>query len=595
MPEINKDVFKNLAVITLTSLFLVVMHLSIRNLGGAVVTPVSYLVWMAVSVVIIFALMHTLSGGNGALILPDTGIYILFFAALFILPSLFNPVTDAHAFIFKKAGLIAGIIFFFSLHQFRFSDRHKEKFIYVLIAAGVIEAAIGLIQYFMPEVRIPLIAFSTSGRIFGNFQQQNLFAAFLATSLIASLFAVTGPLFRGAGGMMKAGLLLAVMVISAALFIAGSRAGIVGMLLGSSVLILTRFRLIKSAPVFILVWILAVTAGLGLNIVSEKYIFEQERGVLLSAKKFRVASDSFTDEGRGDPRMLMYRVSLEMIKDKPFLGHGPGGFESSYVHYRKDVVERTDDDTILNTFTYYPHNEALSVLIESGLVGGIGLLVLASAFLIYIFRLGAEKGGLYLALLMPVIFHAMVEFPFQQSAIHWVLFLMLCYLMSSHFVREIHFRPERWMSFLLLAAVGTLFVFTNLFLVRTLSANMGLTEYYRLLTSEGVSRMKLADPALNNLYLGRFSQRMIMDIGLGMALQKNDSGFLEKYVGWAEEVRVAFPHYLIYEGEVRALFALGREDEALKLLDQGSGLYPDNRVLLSARDELVTDSAAGGL
>jgi hypothetical protein len=143
--------------------------------------------------------------------------------------------------------------------------------------------------------------------------------------------------------------------------------------------------------------------------------------------------------------------------------------------------------------------------------------------------------------------------------------------------------------------MGSLFVFTNLFLVRTISANMGLTEYYRLLTSEGVSRMKLADPALNNLYLGRFSQRMIMDIGLGMALQKNNMGFLEDYVRWAEEVRITFPHYLIYEGEVRALFALGREDEALKLLKQGAGLYPDNRVLLSVRDELITDGAVGGL
>jgi hypothetical protein len=126
----KKDIFKNLTLLTLASLFLVVMHLNIRNLGGSVITPVSFMVWMAVSVVIFLAFMHIISGDGGTLVLPDAGIYILLFAALFILPSLFNPITDAHAFIFKKAGLIAGLIFFVSLHQFRFTDSHKEKLFY---------------------------------------------------------------------------------------------------------------------------------------------------------------------------------------------------------------------------------------------------------------------------------------------------------------------------------------------------------------------------------------------------------------------------------------------------------------------------------
>ena len=112
------------------------------------------MVWMAVSVVVILALMHMLYQNRGVFVTPQITIYILLFVAFFLLPVIINPITDLHTLIFKKLGLIGGIIFFISLHQFRFSEGQKENFLYIILLSGIIEACIGLVQYFFPEARI---------------------------------------------------------------------------------------------------------------------------------------------------------------------------------------------------------------------------------------------------------------------------------------------------------------------------------------------------------------------------------------------------------------------------------------------------------
>ncbi len=583
----NRDTLRDLSLILLSFLFLFVIHLNIRNLGGQIVIPVAFFVWMAASCIILFAVFAPfLSKDDEVVVIPGLGIYTLLFAVLFILPVFINPVSDMHSFAFEKLGLLAGLLFFFSMHQFRFLEDDKERILYVIFFSGMIEASVGLLQYFLPELRLPFIAYS-AGDIYGNFQHHNLLASFLATSLVISLFLITGSRFNALKKVYKALFYLMAAVIFFVLFITGSRAGLAGLLLGSSLLLLTRPGLYRKAFPYLAVWVLAMAIGLGCNIVTEKYLFQKERGVFYASEKFVAASESLTGERATDPRSFIYRVSYEMFKDKPLLGHGPGGFTRSYVHYRKDVAAGGKRPLNISTYTYYPHNQVLNILVESGIVGGAGLLLVTFIFLLYLFRLGRDRGGRYAAFLIPVVFHAQVEFPFYQSAVHWVLFLMLCYMPSSHFVRELRFKPAPRLKTALLTIVICLFLLANGFLIKTLSANIGLTKYYRLLTQDGVSRMKHIEPALNNLYLGRFSERMMMDLGLGMALEKDNKDFLKGYAEWADQERMVFPHYMLYEGEIRALSALGRKDEALSLIEEGLGLYPDNQDLLDARNDLL--------
>jgi O-antigen ligase len=66
-------------------------------------------------------------------------------------------------------------------------------------------------------------------------------------------------------------------------------------------------------------------------------------------------------------RIEFYRLSIEIVKDRPLLGHGTGAFASSY-------AEKTKSQVALPTRN--PHNEYLHMLVQLGLVGLAALLYL---------------------------------------------------------------------------------------------------------------------------------------------------------------------------------------------------------------------------
>jgi len=66
-------------------------------------------------------------------------------------------------------------------------------------------------------------------------------------------------------------------------------------------------------------------------------------------------------------RIEFYRLSIEIVKDRPLLGHGTGAFASSY-------AEKTKSQVALPTRN--PHNEYLHMLVQLGVVGLAALLYL---------------------------------------------------------------------------------------------------------------------------------------------------------------------------------------------------------------------------
>ncbi|MGH8623536.1 MAG: O-antigen ligase family protein, partial [Burkholderiales bacterium] len=66
-------------------------------------------------------------------------------------------------------------------------------------------------------------------------------------------------------------------------------------------------------------------------------------------------------------RLEFYRVSLEIVKDRPLLGHGTGSFASAY-------AEKMKGQRAL--LTRNPHNEYLHLMVQLGLAGLAALLYL---------------------------------------------------------------------------------------------------------------------------------------------------------------------------------------------------------------------------
>jgi O-antigen ligase len=87
--------------------------------------------------------------------------------------------------------------------------------------------------------------------------------------------------------------------------------------------------------------------------------------IFLSIKLYHFKKDS------ADGRLLMWTVSLNMIKEKPLTGFVPGGFRKLYPLWQGEYIANRDDSlwTILADDVSSPFNEFLKTGIEQGIIG----------------------------------------------------------------------------------------------------------------------------------------------------------------------------------------------------------------------------------
>jgi len=70
-------------------------------------------------------------------------------------------------------------------------------------------------------------------------------------------------------------------------------------------------------------------------------------------------------------RLLIWKVSLEMVKDKPVFGHGINGFQANYMEYQARYFASHPDSPFSNLAdnNLFAFNEVLKLLVERGIVG----------------------------------------------------------------------------------------------------------------------------------------------------------------------------------------------------------------------------------
>jgi O-antigen ligase len=113
--------------------------------------------------------------------------------------------------------------------------------------------------------------------------------------------------------------------------------------------------------------------GLGLAIALSALMSWQ--GLALGSEWHKLLNLSWDDPSvKG--RLLMWRTTLEMVKDHPIIGIGTGAFGPQYQAYRARVFDRLDDPATLypaREHSYdeagHAHNDWLQLAAENGLVG----------------------------------------------------------------------------------------------------------------------------------------------------------------------------------------------------------------------------------
>ena len=237
---------------------LIAMHIYWPNRGGSGF----YLPWNLVGGIFIALLII------GAMLfsrppLATSGFFNLLASGslILLLPLLWAQQPWVSEALPRLMGLVLGVLAYFALLQIPLDRRWRGRLLMLLLAATVIEALLGLVQYSLLQPGNWMGYNTLKNRPYGIFQQWNLMASFMATGLALALYLLSArrPLSRSLQWLAAAMLLLAPLL----LIVIASRVGLLAALLLSPLQLWMLYRLNRRrAGIALLLLMAGVSAGL---------------------------------------------------------------------------------------------------------------------------------------------------------------------------------------------------------------------------------------------------------------------------------------------------------------------------------------------
>ncbi|MGK0687587.1 Wzy polymerase domain-containing protein [Serratia marcescens] len=400
-----------IAVLTLLLIWMVViLPVYYPNMGGeGLALPQNILAWsiMALTTLIV---TFTVCLGRARLSLTPTARLLLLGIAVLALPLLYTRPEWREDALWRCAGLLGGWLFYVACLQLRLTARQRNLLLYGLLFAVSVQALLAALQLFAPT----LAWVSPNGsRVYGVFQQPNVLGSFIATGLALALWLLLAPLSTSTRRQLP--LLALLTAFSALLVLIQSRAAWLGGALAAALLL---WRFAHQSPAASRWAGGALLLGVALGLMG-----------LFTGQQELIAR-----EGSNYSRLTMLQDTLSMILAKPLLGWGYGGFEYSFAHFRLQAMPWREVLEVAG----HPHNEILLWWVEGGLpaLAGIVLVFIAGALLLKRAwqrdreQPAGARVGLFLVLL-PMLVHTQLEYPFYLSAPHWLAFLLLLALLDG--------------------------------------------------------------------------------------------------------------------------------------------------------------------
>ena len=312
-------------------------------------------------------------------------------------------------------GIAFTLLFFLILNAFR-EERHLRRLLFVFAVAGAFQAFYGLTEYLSGHQHI----FAYRKKYYteaatGTFINRNHFALLLEMSLLVTLGLLFSKMRRGEPGRtwrerllslnergtsVNLTLTLAAVLVSVALVLSYSRAGIIFGLTAAGLFSLAQVREGWSARKLVIVALLVVA------VLAPAYGI----GYWTLTGRYAILTEEVTVPGG---RLTVWERTLAIFRDFPLLGTGVGTFQHVFPRYRPASVR---------AFYDYSHNDYVQLLSESGLAGGLMLVwgVSLAAWLWLRRRAGGTTIGVLRTAtgfgLLAVGLHEIVDFGLQIPA-----------------------------------------------------------------------------------------------------------------------------------------------------------------------------------
>lgn len=243
--------------------------------------------------------------------------------------------------------LLSYMAAYWSWTQVAGSEKRWEFMIVLLVLAGTLLSWYAIIQhvrgstYVLTLPRLPL----GNPKASGTFISPNHFADLLAILIVMSASMLFSNKFMLATRLVVG---YGILVSLPALFLSESRAGWIGLATGIFVFgigISIRRGLKQTFLTGLLLAMFLATAAYGLWTFSPKFQARFEKAFAMT-----------------DVRLVIWQDSLDILRDHPVLGSGPGSYRWMYPLYKKAYKAP-------NLYPRFAHNEAIHIAVELGLVG----------------------------------------------------------------------------------------------------------------------------------------------------------------------------------------------------------------------------------
>ena len=477
---------------------------------------------------------------------------IVFLTALglFLLPLLYPNNELASQSYTRLLGLFAGFLLFVSMQQFQFNRTQIQRLLLLIVLAGFLQSCYSLTQdYLLPADNI--FGYDVGyGRPYGIFQQPNVLASFMATTLILPGYLLQQLHDKKLQIFLLLTALLNIWVITLTM----SRVGYLGALLAILFFIPWGWQSNKKR---LGAFLLAILLGIGFATAVSTVV----KGDVLAARNI----DGLKEDNK---RLNMYQHSWQIFKNKPLMGYGYGSFEKNYLITRAQRVKNNELPPSTQSHLTHPHNDTLYWAIEGGVVPLLAILLLVIAFIRLLRAFKLTHALALMALVIPITLHTQTEYPLYHSALHWLVLLVLVFYIDnkSQSIENERFRPTFALRVfaLLLPLITTLFMITNL---HTISK---ITEYERSKQPD----IKLLVDIINPLV---FEDRFNFHLNyfrLSMALQLNKPEEIQKVIDWTEKTIESTPKSYFYAILYLAYVNNKQEKKAKQLLSYARYLYP---------------------
>ena len=396
----------------LASLALLLPLLYFDNLIDPVLIPRFLFLAIVLSVSFLVITTRALFGRFRILKRIVTNSPFLFACGYFIISLLslswaINPIDGL--FESLKAGLFVGMLFI-SCWIFRLeSDRIPTLASLVTICSALL-SVVGIFQYFHFPLPGILLFLSQHPTVDGTMGNQNLFASYL---LLAFPFIVYGVLvssgFRHIWHTASAilGFYVILLLQCRAVWVAFAAAGLLTLIVASRYLKWSELSLDQhpfiGKRLVRLVLLLAVALVFSIPTCS--------RGAAESSMRERVASIVDTKHPTTSGRFDLWKLSLQMIRDRPILGGGAGNWKIEHTQYGMAGTRGESG----RSHYQRPHNDFLWICAETGLVGFTCHILIFIVSTIYCFQsirsaIRVDRKIIYLLMLFGLVAYLVVAF-----------------------------------------------------------------------------------------------------------------------------------------------------------------------------------------